>query len=84
MLTMDDTVFDPATATREVRAVVSRYIQILLYGGSEGSGPSGAERDCKQELRRLGCGEAYIDSATAYARNTGDDVWQQRFLFEQR
>jgi len=84
MQTLDDTIFDPATATREVRTIVSRYIQILLYGGDEGSSPSGAEWDCKQELRRLGCSEAYIDSATAYARHTGNDVWQQRFLFEQR
>jgi len=84
MQTLDDTIFDPATATREVRTIVSRYIQILLYGGDEGSGPSGAEWDCKQELRRLGCSEAYIDSATEYARHTGNDVWQQRFLFEQR
>lgn len=83
-MTMDDTIFDPATATREVRAVVSRYIHILLYGDSEGGSPSGAEGECRQALRRLGCNEAYIDSATAYARNTGDDVWQQRFLFEQR
>ena len=84
ILTLDDTIFDPATATREARAVVSRYIHTLLYGGSEGGGTSGAEWDCKREWRRLGCSEAYIDSATAYARNTGDDVWQQRFLFEQR
>jgi hypothetical protein len=84
MHTLDDTIFDPATATREARAVVSRYIHTLLYGGSEGGGTSGAEWDCKREWRRLGCSEAYIDSATAYARNTGDDVWQQRFLFEQR
>jgi hypothetical protein len=79
-----DTMSDPTTATREVRAVVSRYIHILLYSGGVGGGPSGAEWDCKQELRRLGCNDAYIDSAAAYARNTGDDVWQQRFLFEQR
>jgi hypothetical protein len=57
------------------QAVVSRYIHILLYGGESG-GPSAAEWECKQELRRLGCNEAYINSATAYARKTGDDVWQ--------
>lgn len=60
------------------------YIRILLYGSSEGGDPSGAEWDCKQVLRRLGCNEADIDSATAYARTTGEDVWRQRFLFELR
>jgi hypothetical protein len=80
-MTMDDTIFDPTTATREVRTSVSRYIHILLYGGGEDVSPSAAEWNCKQELRRLGCSEAYIDSATMYARNASEDDWQQRFQF---
>lgn len=80
---MDETTFDPKTAAPQVSAVLARYRNALVYGGVPGGIPA-AEWDCKQQLRRLGCDEAYIQAATAYTWNIGNAEWERLYRLGKR
>jgi hypothetical protein len=66
----------PRLATPSVQAEVAIYISHLVQGGYDGSIYS-AESGCRKRLEQLGCSQAYIESALAFAHTIGDDDWKR-------